>query len=519
MTVRSPWCLELTDMLAAVNGDSVAAHIRAHVAVCADCQADVSSWAAVAAGVRHLAEGIQVPTGASLEPPADDHRRRSRFGRRELVVLTAAAAVIAGLLVVLLPGHSRLTRPLQTPWAAARALPQSRVNGASGSSAGWRLASYLVSAGWQRDTTGPEPGNLTCPTAQTCYVEGDNSTSASGPADMDSFYASYDAGLSWSVLPLPAGLVFTSALSCGSAVDCAAGGLYNGQPVFVQTVDGGHSWTLEPLPAGADGLIFQLSCPTTTTCYGLLTTSAAQLPLGQQFYGGVTFLRTTDGGRHFVTSAFPSFEQMQSLSCPTTSGCVAVGVGSADLSANVGLVSSKTFVAASGNAGASWTQGMMPAGFGPGPFPQVVCPDTRHCFMLGTSNPATGAGDVATSADGGHTWTKLPLPADIPQPALSQMSCPTYSTCYVSGGEAIAQRFAGGSSNGGSAMVLVTSDAGLHWNRIRFAVPFRVPRGIQIDTFMQVGDIQCAKVNACVALAVSDQGSTSTPVYTYSAAP
>jgi hypothetical protein len=517
MSVRSPWCLELTDVLAEAKGGAVDDQVRAHLGACADCQAEVNSWAAVVAGVRHLAGGLQVPTGANLEPVAPARPRRP--GRRVLIALVATAAVVAALLVVLLPGHSRLTRPLHSSWAAARALPHAAVTGAGAADVGWRLASYLVSAGWQRDTTGPEPGNLTCPSAQTCYVEGDNSTSASGPADMDSFYASYDAGLSWSVLPLPPGLVFTSALSCGSQVDCAAGGLYNSQPVFARTVDGGHSWTLEPLPAGANGLIFQLSCPTTATCDGLLTTAAAQLPLSQQFYGGVTFLRITDAGRHYVTSSFPSFEQMQSLSCPTASDCVAIGVGSTDLSANAGLVSSKTFAAASVNGGASWTQGATPAGFGPGASPQVACPDAEHCFMLGASNPATGAGDVAMSADGGYTWTKRPLPADIPQPALSQIACPTNSTCYVSGGEAIPQRFAGGSSNGGSAMILVTSDAGLHWSRIRFAVPFRVPQGIQIDTFMQVGDIQCPDVNACVALAVSDQGSTSTPVYTYTAAP
>lgn len=517
MSVQSPH-LELTEMLAEVSGAGVDDETQAHLDACADCQAEVSSWAAVAGGVQHLAAGMQVPTGANLEPVGPRARRTVRRGRRGFVAAVAAAAVVAALLVVLLPGHSRLTRPLHTAWAAARALPQARVNGTSGST-GWRLTSYLVSAGWQRYTAGPEPGNLTCPSAQTCYVEGDNSTSASGPADMDSFYASHDAGLSWSLLPLPAGLVFTSALSCGSVVDCAAGGLYNSQPVFVQTVDGGHSWTLEPLPAAGSGLIFELSCPNSATCDGLLTTSAAQLPVSQQFYGGVTFLRTTDAGRHFVTSSFPSFEQMQSLSCPTTNYCVAVGVGNADLSANAGLMSAKTFVAASGNGGKRWTQGSMPMGFGPGPFPQVACPDAEHCFALGTSNPATDAGDVATSADGGRTWTKRPLPADVPQPALSQISCPSGSTCYVSGGEAIPQRFGKRAFNGGSAMILVTGDAGLHWSRIRFAVPAYVPRGMDFGAFMEVGDIQCPRVNACVALGVSDQGSTFTPVYTYSTAP
>jgi hypothetical protein len=122
------------------------------------------------------------------------------------------------------------------------------------------------------------------------------------------------------------------------------------------------------------------------------------------------------------------------------------------------------------------------------------------------------------SADGGRSWTERPLPADIPQPELSQISCPTDSTCYASGGEAIAQRIHG-SLNGSSAMIVATSDAGLHWTRIRFGVPAHVPHGMQLDAFMAVGDIQCPEVSACVALGVSDQGSRSTPVYTDSPTP
>jgi photosystem II stability/assembly factor-like uncharacterized protein len=507
--------LDVADMLAEVNAAAVDDDVRAHLTACAHCQAEVSSWAAIASGVRHLGGGIRVPQTASVEPAPAPGRRQFRLRRRELIAAAAAAAVVAALLVVLLPGHSRLTKPLHTAWAAARPLPQDAVTGAGASSGDWRLASYLVSGGWQQDTAGPQPGNLTCPSARTCYVEGDNATSPSGPADMDSFYVSDSGGLSWSVLPLPSGLTFTSALSCGSVADCAAGGLYRGQPVFVWTANGGHSWTVEPLPGAAAGLIFQLSCPTTTTCEGLLTTSASPLPLGQQYYG-VSFLRTTDAGRHFVTSTFPAQEVMRALSCSTASDCVAIGVSSADLGAHA--IASRGVVAASTNGGGSWTPGSLPARFGPGPFPQVVCPDAEHCFMLGTADARTGYSDVAMSADGGHTWTERPLPADVPQPFLSQISCPTASTCYASGSEAVAQRI-DGALNGGSAMILVTSDAGLRWSRIRFAAPAHVPRGMQLDAFMTVGDIQCPEVNVCVALGVSDQGSRSTPVYTDGATP
>ena len=516
MSVQSQH-LDMADMLAEINGAAIDDQVRAHLAACADCQADVSSWAAVADGVRHLAGGIRVPTGASPEPVPAGRLRRFRPGRRELIAVAAAAAVVAALLVVLVPGHSRLTRPLHTAWAPARPLPQEAITRAGASSGGWRLASYLVSGGWQQDTAGPEPGYLTCPSARTCYVEGDNATSASGPGDMDSFYVSYNQGLSWSVLPVPSGLTFTSALSCGSVAGCAAGGLYRGQPVLVLTADGGHSWTVAPLPAAAAGLISQLSCPTATTCNGLLTTSSSQLPPAPQRDSGVTFLRTTDGGRHFVTSAFGTREAMQALSCPTVSDCVVSGVSIADRSANA--IAYGSIVAVSTDAGASWTQGRLPSGLGGASSPQVACPDAEHCFMLATTNLRTGSEGVAMSADGGRTWTERPLPADIPQPLLSEISCPTDSTCYVSGTEAIAQRFPGGSESGGSAMVLVTGDAGRNWNRIRFPALGHLPPGMNYGAFEVIGDIQCPEVSACVALGVSDQGSRSTPVYTDSTTP
>jgi hypothetical protein len=62
--------------------------------------------------------------------------------------------------------------------------------------------------------------------------------------------------------------------------------------------------------------------------------------------------------------------------------------------------------------------------------------------------------------------------------------------------------------------VVVTRDAGRTWQRISFAVPAKVPSGMQGDSFMSIGQIQCPQANACIAIGVSDQGSTSTPVYT-----
>ena len=332
-------------------------------------------------------------------PPRPEPGPGRGWSRRRLLAIGAGAAVAAGLLAILLPGTPRLTHAVRSAWQPAHALPRGGATAGPGGPTGmWRLASYLVNEGWQENTTGPEAGYLTCPTTTTCYVQGNNASSASGPADMNSFYVSTDGAASWSVLPVPSGLTFSSALSCGSAASCAAGGLFHGQPVFVTTASGGHSWTIDPLPA-RDGQIFQLSCPTATAC-GALATPSATLPLGQQYYGRVRFLAITDNGRHFAASAVVRGDSMQDVSCPTASHCVAIGVHNRDAGVNQPLGSG--VVATSTDGGTTWSSGVLPRGLGVGPFPQVTCVNAGHCFMLGYTHSQQNAySDIAVSADGG----------------------------------------------------------------------------------------------------------------------
>ena len=96
--------------------------------------------------------------------------------------------------------------------------------------------------------------------------------------------------------------------------------------------------------------------------------------------------------------------------------------------------------------------------------------------------------------------------------AGSGFGFPTDAICYASGEESVPQHF-GNVYNAASAMFLITHDGGISWSKITFAKPAKVPSGMQGDAFMAVGDIQCPRLNACVALGVSDQG-RSPPRYT-----
>ena len=255
---------------------------------------DDAAWERARAAVA-LAEGAATPDPAHADgghadpgiprevPQGPGHSRRRRGHRRRGSP----------------PGCSRrsckappsLNAPVTTAWQPARPLP-SGSGGITAPAGTWHLMSYLVAEGWQENTTGPEPGLLTCPTAATCYVEGDSSTSPSGPADMNSFYVSSDGAQTWSVLPVPDGVTFTSALSCASVTDCAAGGLYYGhQPVYLTTANGGHSWTVRPLPADV-GQIMTFACVTATTCRGLASPSGEPLAPGfESLFSGTAVLR------------------------------------------------------------------------------------------------------------------------------------------------------------------------------------------------------------------------------------
>jgi hypothetical protein len=346
---------------------------------------------------------------------------------------------------------------------------------------------------------------------------------------MNSFYVSTDGAQTWSVLPVPDGVTFTSALSCASATDCAAGGLYHGhQPVYLTTASGGHSWTVSPPPAGV-GQILNLDCATATTCRGLASASGQAMSPG--FDGLVSdmhFVVTSDGGKRFTVVAFPKGASIQSMTCPTASHCVAVGLHS-NFDPRTGPDLGHGVLLTSDDGGMTWRQRAWPNGYGPGPVPDVTCVDASHCAMIGfverngtvrdqlggvtSGKDAVQYTVIAFSSDGGATWTASTLPRAIPYPMIDALTCPTTRTCYAAGSDLIAQRI-GNTANAGSSVVAITHDAGRTWQRVTFAVPARVPGGMQGDSFLDIGQIQCPGPDACVAIGVSDQGSTSTPIYT-----
>jgi photosystem II stability/assembly factor-like uncharacterized protein len=240
------------------------------------------------------------------------------------------------------------------------------------------------------------------------------------------------------------------------------------------------------------------------------------------------FFATTNSGANFTVTSFPSDAAMQSVACPTAANCVAIGVFS-HFSARNGPDLDQGVLMTSDDGGLTWQRGAWPKGYGPGPQPEVTCSDASHCAMIGfvehngtmgnqvgysSGKDAVQYTVIGFSADGGKTWTRIStFPRSIPYPSMDALTCPTATTCYAAGGDLIAQHV-GNTYNAESSVVAVTGNAGRTWQRVTFAVPAKVPGGMQGDSFMEIGQIDCPQADACVAIGVSDQGSTSTPIYT-----
>jgi hypothetical protein len=190
-------------------------------------------------------------------------------------------------------------------------------------------------------------------------------------------------------------------------------------------------------------------------------------------------------------------------------------------------------VLSTSDAGTRWNYGTLPSGFGFDSLSALSCGDATHCMALGSisvpntdecgkvppSDPEgcmTGATEwvtgVVTTDDGGATWALRPLPSSVPDPQMSDLSCSSAQQCWVGGSEAVPQQI-GNVYDGGSSVLLGTTDGGASWSRSTFAIPAGAPNDAGGDAYLAVGEISCPRADTCVALGASDQGSLSTAVY------
>ncbi len=490
-----------------------------------------------------LTAGGTVPGGDQVGAGGGQPRWSGRHVRRAAVALALLAA-IAGTTSVVAATVDRPTLPHRatTKWLAARPLAAPAVSTLGSlrsshpatSTTGWQVVSDLQPAGWRLGTPGPGPGTVTCPTAAVCYVTADNAAGSSGPSVLGALYVSTNGATSWSALALPAGLTFTSQLTCVSAAVCAAGGVDRGATVFAETTDGGHRWTVTT--TGRTGTLLQLSCLSARHCAALsvATSDVAALRGGRRPPRPLDehLALTSDGGGTWTQRSLPRTVEFSSVRCPAASSCVAVGFPAGARAKALGGVAVWT-----DDGGRRWWRASLPAGVGFSRHSDLACSGVATCMAIATtvvqsaarcvtgitSDSPSGAvpmarqctapaavqvSTVVTTSDAGASWQRKPLPSSVPHLQLDTVACSTLLTCWVAGTQAASQ-----GSAPGSAVLLGSYNGGAAWAPATVAAPANAPHGRDGDAHLSVGSISCPAVGVCVALGTVDQGASFAPVY------
>jgi hypothetical protein len=352
-------------------------------------------------------------------------QRRAR-PRRYRVVASSLAGLVAALAVVLAVASSVFSGPslpkgsFTTPWGPSVPASTAPAPGtASAASDGFRLASYVTGGAHWSLAKGPAGlfDIVTCLSTSACYMT--LTTPVLSPrVATSSFYFSGNGGSSWARLPLPSGLIFSSAQSCPSPDVCVAaavldariiGGQLSGNTVLVSTVDGGHRWSVVPAPFS--GLVL-LSCTSARVCNGVATSA----PYKERM------VRTTNGGATWsVTLAVPASSEVYALNCPSRTDCVATGA-----SHRVGTSLPSDFAMFSYDGGARWARAYMEGTPAAGLLTALSCASATDCTAVSAYNaliaplppPGTtpvgsssGASElnslrpnVAGTVNGGKTW-------------------------------------------------------------------------------------------------------------------
>lgn len=102
--------------------------------------------------------------------------------------------------------------------------------------------------------------SVSCGSASDCWIGGQG----------QNILATTDAGVTWSVEPIPSAVQDVYGLSCTTASDCTAAA-YSNRGAILATTDGGISWTSQKVTSLADGPLLGVSCPASDQCWAVAT--------------------------------------------------------------------------------------------------------------------------------------------------------------------------------------------------------------------------------------------------------
>lgn len=261
--------------------------------------------------------------------------------------------------------------------------------GATTSGAARILATRNGGASWHRQDA-PSGirflAGISCPETTHCWAVGD--TEAPGVID-EAVIDTSNGGKTWSTEKIPKvndGMGGYVAVSCTSERDCVVAGYDS-----LTTTDGGRTWTAHRLPSPTLPLV-AVSCRA-QDCVALGYSESA-IPANES----ADIISSTDRGRrwHVVEAEVPHVTRLLGASCPATTSCTLVGQHyRAHSGALTGAILTTSPISG------TTTSERAPAGIGD--LASVSCPTTTRCVAVGSEH-SYDHGAVATSVDGGRTW-------------------------------------------------------------------------------------------------------------------
>jgi hypothetical protein len=273
---------------------------------------------------------------------------------------------------------------------------------------------------------------ISCPATNDCIAVGDAGLVFVGISPL----AEHWNGTSWAVEATvdPSGAPYSelNAVSCPTATSCFAVGYYeDSSHVDAALAErwNGASWVIEstPSPTGAiDSQLNSVSCPTAASCFAVgfyENSSNVDLTLAEHWNGASWVIESTPN----PTGALDN--DLSSVSCLTITSCFAVGFSENASKVDVTLAERWN--------GASWSvePTSNPTGALASVLQSVSCPATTSCLAVGYSEDSAEVDFALAAHWDGARWSveSAPTPSGGLTSYLDGVSCPSTSDCSAVG--------------------------------------------------------------------------------------
>ena len=227
-----------------------------------------------------------------------------------------------------------------------------------------------------------------------------------------------------------------SAVSCVSSVSCVAVGTdFSYQGITSSGTFSGGSWTwttattVAPDSSGG-GSLYSVSCPTSTMCIAVGTDNNEQGIYSTGTFSGGSWAWTT--ATTIASAPSGTGGWLYGVNCPTSTNCIAVGE---DYLSGI----QRSIYTSGTDSGGVWTWTteavIAPDPEGAGNLTNISCPTSTMCIAVGNDDYNLGHTTVGTYSGGSWTWTaEAIIPSGSTGGAdIYGISCPDSTTCVAVG--------------------------------------------------------------------------------------